>query len=122
MSEAFDNVIQLDEPYAQSERDHVLACYRPTKQTVSEELAAQILGNLHLPPLPENEQGKPTSPHNPIDDAIRHEDAKVLQEYLDIFRDGKIPPEAFPIGSPIRAHAESIYTGPPLCTATSPTT
>jgi hypothetical protein len=38
---------------------------------------------------------------------------KLLQDYLDSFRAGKIPPEAFPIGSPRRAHAESIYTGPP---------
>ena len=113
MCEAFDNAALLDEPLAESERDHVLACYRPAKQSVSEELAAHILGNLHLPPLPEKEPYAPTPekpPHN--DDPVsNNETAKVLNEYLSLFRDGKIPPEAFPIDTPIRAHAESIYNG-----------
>ncbi len=109
MCEAFDNAALLDEPLAESERDHVLASYRPAKQSVSEELAAHILGNLHLPPLPQPDEHnnpenagatKPEEPVNPYHD------------FLDKFCNGKIPPEAFPINSPIRAHAEAIYTGP----------
>ena len=109
MAEAFDNVILLDETLAEAERDHVLASYRPAKQSVSEELAAHILGNLHLPPLPQPDEHnnpenagatKPEEPVNPYHD------------FLDKFCNGKIPPEAFPINSPIRAHAEAIYTGP----------
>ncbi|MDZ4857443.1 MAG: hypothetical protein SGI88_00555, partial [Candidatus Hydrogenedentes bacterium] len=109
MCEAFDNAARVDEPLAESERDHVLACYRPAKQSVSEEMAKAILGHLYLPPLPEKVQGETTTPHDP---ELRREDTNVLQRYLDLFRDGKIPPDAFPIDSPIRAHAESIYAGP----------
>jgi len=108
MCETFDNATMLDEPYADSERDHVLASFRPAKQTVSEELAAEILGNLHLPPLPAPEQDESATANN---DHSYEKYAEVLQHYLDVFRDGKIPPEAFAKNTPIRAYAESIYTG-----------
>jgi hypothetical protein len=117
MCEAFDEAGRIDEKFAESERDHVLASYRPAKQSVSEELAERILGNLHLPPLPDKPEGEPTSTHSPNEQELSPESAKLLQDYLDHFRDGKIPPEAFPIGSAKRAYAESIYTGPPLITA-----
>ncbi|MFA6242832.1 MAG: hypothetical protein WC655_17970, partial [Candidatus Hydrogenedentales bacterium] len=100
----YDNAAALDEPFADSQRDDVLACYRPAKQTVSEEYASEILGNLHLPPLPKSEEDPKT------DDGYEHY-AQVLQHYLDVFRDGKIPPEAFAKNTPIRAYAESIYVG-----------
>jgi hypothetical protein len=114
MCELFDEAGRIDEEFAKSERDHVLASYRPAKQCVSEELAKRILGNLHLPPLPENEEGDPATPHASNQVELSPETAKLIQEYLDAVRTGKIPPEAYPIGSPQRAHAESIYTGPPL--------
>ena len=41
--------------------------------------------------------------------------AKLLQDYLDTFRAGKIPPEAFPIGSPNRPSAD-----PPKAIAPEP--
>ncbi|MCC6698022.1 MAG: hypothetical protein IT365_20540, partial [Candidatus Hydrogenedentes bacterium] len=128
MCELFDEAGRIDEAYAESERDHVLASYRPAKQSVSEELAQYILGNLHLPPVPKNventnepgvpippskgDQGGCSSPNStsvdPADEAQFPLDAaKLLQDYLDSFHAGKIPPEAFPIGSPLRAHAES---------------
>jgi hypothetical protein len=104
MCETFDNATALDEPFADSERDHVLASYRPAKQTVSPEIAAEILGNLHLPPLPKGEE-------DPYSNEGYEHYAQVLQNYLDVFRDGKIPPEAFAKNTPIRAYAESIYVG-----------
>ncbi|MFA6242019.1 MAG: hypothetical protein WC655_13885, partial [Candidatus Hydrogenedentales bacterium] len=103
----YDNAAALDEPFADSQRDHVLASYRPAKQTVSPEIAAEILGNLHLPPLPKSEE-------DPEKDEGYEHYAQVLQNYLDVFRDGKIPPEGFAKNTPIRAYAESIYTGPPM--------
>jgi hypothetical protein len=138
MCEAFDEAGRIDEAYAESERDHVLASYRPAKQSVSQELAERILGNLHLPPLPENventnefahatppskgDQGGCSSSNATSTDPINQGEipidaAKILQDYIDTFRAGKVPPEAYPIGSPARAHAEAIYTGPPLTTA-----
>ncbi|MCC6796551.1 MAG: hypothetical protein IT366_15630 [Candidatus Hydrogenedentes bacterium] len=111
MCEAFDNAAQLDEPLAQSERDHVLASYRPAKQSISEELAQQILGNLHLPALPAQEETEKDTPTSEMcEQKPHHEDTKFLNEYLDLFREGKIPPEAFPIDTPIRTHAEKIFT------------
>jgi hypothetical protein len=111
MCEAYDNAAQLDEPLAESERDHVLASYRPAKQTISEELAAQILGNLHLPALPAQEETeKDTLTSEMCDQKPHHEDTKILNEYLDLFREGKIPPEAFPIDTTLRTHAEKIFT------------
>jgi hypothetical protein len=162
MCEAFDEAARIDEEFAKSERDHVLASYRPAKQSVSEELAEAILGHLHLPPLPEKENGASKTPrvekraveHNQVETQINEnpneyggpippskgdqggcsssnststdpidqgetpiDAAKVLHDYLDALHAGKVPPEAFPIGSPARAHAEAIYTGPPHATA-----
>lgn len=107
MAEAFDNAILLDEALAESERDHVLASYRPAKHSVSEELAAHILGNLHLPPLPVKEEQQSTAAFNARDNDLTHEDINVLKEYLTLFTDGKIPPEAFPIDSCIRSQGDS---------------
>jgi hypothetical protein len=73
---------------------------------VSEELAEAILGHLHLPPLPENEEEDPATTHAPNQVDLSPESAKLLQDYLDLVRDGKVPPEAYPIGSPARAAAE----------------
>jgi len=112
MCEAFDEAARIDEAFAKSERDHVLASYRPAKQTVSQELAEAILGHLHLPPLPENEGKEPTTTDAPNAQDLSPESAKLLQDYLDAVRTGKVPPEAYPIGSPQRAHAEAIYTRP----------
>ena len=103
MSEAFDNVIVLDKPLAEAERDHVLASFRPAKHSVSEDLAARILGNLHLPPLPESQQ--PPSPEQ------APEENNILLGFLDSLRDGKIPPEAFAKGTQIRAWAEFAQSG-----------
>ncbi len=111
MCEAFDEAGRIDEAFATSERDHVLASYRPAKQSVSQELAEAILGHLHLPPQPENEQGDPATTDAPNQVDLSPESAKLLQDYLDAVRTGKVPPEAYPIGSPERAHAEATYTG-----------
>jgi hypothetical protein len=113
MCEAFDDAALLDEAYAESERDHVLASYRPARQSVSEELAERILGNLHLPPLSQKEAAESTSAHAFNEQQISLESDKLFQEYLEHFHAGKIPPEAFPIGSAKRAYAEATYTGPP---------
>ncbi|MCC6794450.1 MAG: hypothetical protein IT366_04970 [Candidatus Hydrogenedentes bacterium] len=112
MCEAFDTAALLDEPLAEAERDHVLASYRPAKQSVSEELAEQILGNLHLPPLESanKEEIEPTVPPNPQQTLWQPDNP--LHQFLDEFIAGQIPPEAFPLDTPIRAHAEKIYTGP----------
>ncbi len=120
MCEAFDNAALIDEPYAESERDHVLASYRPAKQSVSQELAELILGNLHLPPRPTTHEQNPDTTKPNTDHPTNEESDDVLQHFLDLIREGKMPPEAFPIGSPLRAHVEAIYTGPPT-TTTKPT-
>lgn len=119
MAEAYDNVILLDEHLADTERDHVLASYRPAKHSVSEELADAILGNLHLPPRPEADHETPgvTSPCATCQ--MYAASNNLLQHYVDNFRDGKIPPEAFPIGSKIRSLAEQIYTGPDHASGTN---
>jgi hypothetical protein len=118
MCEAFDNAARLDESYAESERDHVLASYRPAKRSVSEELANAILGHLHLPPLNKKDEAQTIKPPNPNDEATHddttaNETAEVLREYFALFRDGKLPPEAFPLDTPVRAHAEIACTGVP---------
>ncbi|GMV90463.1 MAG: hypothetical protein AMXMBFR82_02410 [Candidatus Hydrogenedentota bacterium] len=151
MCEAFDNAALLDEAYAESERSHVLASYRPARHSVSEELAEAILGHLHLePPTPNgnyqhtdnttpqnssttrsntNEFATPIPPSKgdqggcssenatttgPINQAEVTPDANdILQYYLDLIRDGKMPPEAFPIGSPYRVQAEANNASPP---------
>jgi hypothetical protein len=111
MAEAFDNVIFLDEYLAAAERDHVLASYRPKKHSVSNELAARILGNLHLPPLPgmtdNSELALLQQEYKALQDHNEH-----LQNYLNDLRAGKIPPEAFAKNSSIRAYAESVYKDP----------
>ncbi|GMV94362.1 MAG: hypothetical protein AMXMBFR82_41400 [Candidatus Hydrogenedentota bacterium] len=120
MCEAFDNAALLDEPYAESERGHVLASYRPARHSVSEELAEAILGHLHIEPPTSNGKGQPmpnehapntTAPSNGQTSTDEPDD--ILQYYLDLIRDGKMPPEAFPIGSPFRAQAETKNAGPP---------
>ncbi len=109
MCEAFDQAALIDEPFADSERDHILACYRPAKHSVSEELAKQILGNLHLPPIP-SEDAKLICPHDPKDCKIRQEIAQTEREYLGLFRDGKLPPGTFPVNSPLRKiYEEHLY-------------
>jgi hypothetical protein len=127
MCEAFDNAALLDEAYAESERSHILASYRPARHSVSEELAEAILGHLHLEPPTLNGKGQPmpdertpdaTAPNN--GQPTNEEPTDILQYYLDLIRDGKMPPEGFPIGSPLRAHAEAIYTGPPTTTPKPP--
>ncbi|GMV94837.1 MAG: hypothetical protein AMXMBFR82_46150 [Candidatus Hydrogenedentota bacterium] len=76
MCEAFDNAALLDEAYAESERSHVLASYRPARHSVSEELAEAILGHLHIdPPVPKNgeitnDSGVPIPPSNAVDSAF----------------------------------------------------
>ncbi len=76
MCEAFDNAALLDEAYAESERGHILASYRPAKHSVSEELAEAILGHLHIePPVPKNgeitnDSGVPIPPSNAVDSAF----------------------------------------------------
>jgi len=124
MCEAFDTAALLDEPLAESERDHVLACYRPAKHSISEELAQQILGHLHIPP-PEQQQPKD---NNDQTTRTATPDSIILQQYLDLFRHGKIPPEAFPLNSPLRQYVteranatkETPPTGTPP-TGTTPT-
>ncbi|MDZ4858006.1 MAG: hypothetical protein SGI88_03410 [Candidatus Hydrogenedentes bacterium] len=106
MCEAFDNAARLDEPLAEMERDHVLACYRPAKQSVSEELAAAILGNLHLPPLPKLDENGDALP---TERELIERSNKFTEQYLDLFQRGKIPPEAFPLDSKIRKLAEAIF-------------
>ncbi len=112
MCEAFDQAIKLDESLAESERDHVLASYRPAKQSVSEEMANQILGHLHLPPLEREDDYK--CPYDPNEYRKNEEWAKSCEDYLTVFREGKIPPGTFPVNSPLRKFYEQYMYHPEL--------
>ncbi|GMW02160.1 MAG: hypothetical protein AMXMBFR84_32960 [Candidatus Hydrogenedentota bacterium] len=83
MCQAFDNATLLDQPYAQSHRDHILACYRANKKSTRP-----------APSLTRSDEKRTPNQTPPTQDPL----SEILTTYEQAIKDGKVQPEAFPRG------------------------
>ena len=74
----------------------------------------RILGHLHLPPRTDpdpNLDFPSTESTTSTESTDFPEPTKVLLQFIDLCQTGKIPPETFPLRTPVREFVEKLTAG-----------